>query len=53
MPNHSIIASTFSEKHNYRVGKNLLKAIQLLEIENLNNQPSMHGRPDDEWYKYI
>jgi len=32
MPDHSIIATTYSELHNFRVGKNLIKAVERLDI---------------------
>jgi hypothetical protein len=37
MPNHSIIATTFSDKHNFRVGTNLVKAVKGLKIKNIVN----------------
>ena len=37
MPNYSIIATTFSDKHNFRVGNNLVKAVKNLNLKNLYN----------------
>ena len=32
MPNHSILATCFSEKHNFRVAKNLVDQVKSLKI---------------------
>lgn len=52
MADFSLVATCFSEKHSFRVGTNLVKALKDLGVI-FKVQPTLNGRKDDDWYNYI
>ncbi len=51
MADFSLVATCFSEKHSFRVGTNLVKALKDLGVV-FKVQPTLNGRKDDDWYNY-
>ena len=48
-----IICTSFSTRHNFKIAKNLVKAIKSLEIDYKSRDFSISGRRDDEWYQSL
>ena len=48
-PQHTFIGTGLSSRHIYRIGKNLLEALEDTGYDKWRNQPRIHGRKDDDW----
>lgn len=48
-PRHAFICTGMSSRHIYRIAKNLVTALKDTGYDEWRNQPTIHGRKDDDW----
>lgn len=53
LPKYGILVTTYSARHNYKIAKNLVKALIQCEIPDQGSPPKVHGLKTDEWFNQL